>query len=137
MKILVPTDGSASSLRASKYAEKLASGYEKCAVISLSVHDPLGLHPVGAKAAVGDDGQDSHESEHKVLRVTPDKTGLAPDAPLAASHVAQEILKIAETGGFDLIVMGAKGRSPLCDLVMGSVAQKVLVGTRLPVTLVK
>ena len=137
MKILVPTDGSACALRASRYAEKLASGYAKSAVISLSVHDPLSSHPVCAKAALDGEGHEVNDTEWKVLRVTPDKTDLAPDAPFAAGHVAQEILKIAESGGFDLIVMGAKGRSPLSDLVMGSVAQKVLVGTRLPVTLVK
>jgi nucleotide-binding universal stress UspA family protein len=137
MKILVPTDGSSSALRALKYADKLAADHAKSAVISLSVHDHLGSVEGCAKDLLDDDVSDLGETELKVLRVPADKPSASSETAITAGHVAQEIVKIAESGGFDLIVMGAKGRSPLCDLAMGSVAQKVVGGTRLPVTLVK
>jgi nucleotide-binding universal stress UspA family protein len=137
MKILVPTDGSACALRAFKYAAKLASDLAKSAVISLSVHDHHRVSPPCAREGLGDAVQSFDEIESKSLRLVLDKSGSTPDATITAGHVAQEIVKVAEAGGFDLIVMGAKGRSPLCDLAMGSVAQKVVGATRLPVTLVK
>ena len=137
MRILVPTDGSSSALRALKYADKLAADHAKSAVIALSVHDHPSSYEGCAKAALDHDVLEVGETDVKVLRVSSDKPGTWSEMPITAMHVAQEIVKIAESGGFDLIVMGAKGRSSLCDLVMGSVAQKVVGGTRLPVTLVK
>lgn len=137
MKILVPTDGSACALRAFKYAAKLASDQAKSAVISLSVHDHHRANAVCAKEVAGDDVQTFDEIESKSLRVVLDKSGSTADGTIMAGQVAQEIVKVAESGGFDLIVMGAKGRSLLSDLAMGSVAHKVVGITRLPVTLVK
>ncbi len=43
----------------------------------------------------------------------------------------------ASAGGFDPIVLGAKGRGAIADLLFGSVAPRVLVTTRMPVELVK
>jgi nucleotide-binding universal stress UspA family protein len=51
--------------------------------------------------------------------------------------VAQEIVDQADQGKFDLIVMGHKGRSALRDLLIGSVAQRVLAMAKTPVLLVK
>jgi len=39
---------------------------------------------------------------------------------------AEEILKEAEEGNYDLIVMGRKGRSALKDLILGGVSSAVL-----------
>ena len=46
-------------------------------------------------------------------------------------------VKAAKDGKFDVIVMGTKGRSTLGDVLVGSVAQRVLAITQLPVTFVK
>jgi nucleotide-binding universal stress UspA family protein len=56
---------------------------------------------------------------------------------IKTGHVAEEIVKAAKDGKFDVIVMGAKGRSTLSDVLVGSVAQRVLAMTQLPVTFVK
>ena len=56
---------------------------------------------------------------------------------IKTGHVAEEIVKAAKDGKFDVIVMGAKGRSTLGDVLVGSVAQRVLAITQLPVTFVK
>ena len=50
-------------------------------------------------------------------------------------HVAQEIVQCAKAGKFDLIVLGSKGRSAIADLVLGSVAQRVLATSDTPVLL--
>jgi nucleotide-binding universal stress UspA family protein len=46
---------------------------------------------------------------------------------------AQEIIDVATKDGCDLIAMGTHGRTALANLVLGSVATKVLAGTKLPV----
>jgi nucleotide-binding universal stress UspA family protein len=52
-------------------------------------------------------------------------------------HVAQEIVRCAKDGKFDLIALGTKGRGAIADLLIGSVAQRVLAMADLPVVLVK
>jgi nucleotide-binding universal stress UspA family protein len=52
-------------------------------------------------------------------------------------HPAEQIKAVSETGKFDLIVMGSKGRSSIKDLVVGSVAHKLLAIAKVPVLMVK
>ncbi|WP_171493520.1 universal stress protein, partial [Acinetobacter ursingii] len=47
------------------------------------------------------------------------------------------ILNIADEVNADLIIMGSHGRSGLKKLVLGSVAQKVLAESPVPVLIVK
>jgi nucleotide-binding universal stress UspA family protein len=54
---------------------------------------------------------------------------VGPLGPTIAAH--------AERLGCDLIVMGRHGKSALGDMLMGSVAQKVMHASKLPVMLVR
>ena len=51
-------------------------------------------------------------------------------------HVAETIANAANKG-FDFIVMGSKGRAGIMDLLIGSVAQRVLATCKKPVLLIK
>lgn len=51
--------------------------------------------------------------------------------------LGRTIAEHAERLGFDAIVMGRHGESAVGDLLMGSVAQRVLHASRLPVLLVR
>lgn len=52
-------------------------------------------------------------------------------------HAADVIAKAADQGKFDLLMMGSHGHSTLANLVMGSVATKVLAQCGVPVLLVR
>ncbi len=52
-------------------------------------------------------------------------------------HPAEEIAAYAEEGNFDLLVMGSHGVGALKNLVLGSVATKVLARCTVPVLLVR
>ena len=52
-------------------------------------------------------------------------------------HPADEIAAYAEAGKFDLVVMGSHGVGALKNLVLGSVATKVLARCSVPVLLVR
>ena len=56
---------------------------------------------------------------------------------MRTGHVAQEIVDAANSGRFDMLLLGAKGRGAVSDLLMGSVAQRVLATARTPVLLIK
>jgi len=50
---------------------------------------------------------------------------------------AEEIASFAQKGQFDLLIMGSHGHGTLANLVLGSVATKVLAGCTVPVLLVR
>ena len=50
---------------------------------------------------------------------------------------SQEIVNFAETEQCEMIAMGTHGRTALTNLVMGSVATKVLAASKVPVLFLK
>lgn len=142
MKILVATDGSKTALRAVKYAislvRSMASKTKSITVIS--VHDDAGLRH--ATSFVGKDAVNSYlrdlsEKELKAAMKALDAAEVKHDMVIRVGHVAQEIIDCANDGKYDLIVLGSKGRGAIADLLIGSVAQRVLATAKQPVVLVK
>ena len=64
------------------------------------------------------------------------KAGVKHDSIIQTGHVAA-VISAAADKKFDLVVMGSKGRSGLVDMLVGSVAQRVLATCKKPVLLVK
>jgi nucleotide-binding universal stress UspA family protein len=52
-------------------------------------------------------------------------------------HVSESIVNLANKGKFNMIIMGAKGRTGIMDVIMGSVAQRVSSIAKQPVLLIK
>ena len=52
-------------------------------------------------------------------------------------HVAESIAKLAEDERFDLVVMGSRGQADVVNMVLGSVATKVLAKCSVPVLLIR
>ena len=77
------------------------------------------------------------EKELKPARKLLDSAGVEHDMEVRTGHVAQEIVRCAKAGRFDLIALGAKGRGVIADLLLGPVAQRVLVAADIPVAVVK
>ncbi|MEO8856226.1 MAG: universal stress protein [Burkholderiaceae bacterium] len=142
MKFLVATDGSKYALAAVAYAAKLALliGPEPTTITLLSVHDDAGLRR--AKAFAGSESvakflRESSELDLDPARKMLDAAGVLHDMEIRTGHVVQEILAVANDGKFDMVFMGSKGRGPIADLLVGSVAQRVLAMAKQPVVLVK
>lgn len=140
MKILAPVDGSKASLKAIKHACNMLASAPQFSVTLMSVHDDIALKHarsiVGSKAV---DGylQELSDKDLASARKLLDKAGVKHEVLIRSGHIAQEIVTQADEGEFDLIVMGNKGRSALRDLLIGSVAQRVLALAKTPVLLVK
>jgi nucleotide-binding universal stress UspA family protein len=140
MKILVAVDGSKASLHAVKYAAKLSTNLRSDDVITLvTVHDDQGLRHaqrlVGSET-VQDYLRELSEMDLKAGLAMLVKAGIKHNAIIQTGHVAETIAALANKG-FDLVVMGSKGRSGLADLLIGSVAQRVMATCSKPVLLVK
>jgi nucleotide-binding universal stress UspA family protein len=56
---------------------------------------------------------------------------------MLVGNAAQEIVAQGQKGKYDMIVLGSKGRSAIADMLLGSVAQRVLTQAKQPVVLVK
>ncbi len=59
------------------------------------------------------------------------------DTKIVVGPVAEEIVRVAEEGGYVSIIIGTKGRSPLKKLLLGSVAEKVVLYAHCPVVVVR
>ena len=142
MKILVAVDGSKFSMHAVTYAAKLMESLlpDSNAITLISVHDDIGLRH--AKAFVGHDVvadylRELSDKDLEPARKILDTAGVKHDMVVKTGQVAQEIIDCAKSGNFDLIVLGSKGRGAIADLLIGSVAQRVLTMAQTPVLLVK
>jgi nucleotide-binding universal stress UspA family protein len=141
MKILLPIDGSKSSLNAAKYVTKMAKNSRSPATVTLvSVHDDLGLGHVKqfvAKSVVDDYLREVSEKELKAAQRVLDTARVKHNIVIRRGHIAEEIIALANKDKVDVIVMGAKGRSGFLDMLMGSVAQRVCSSAKQPVMLIK
>ncbi len=141
MKILLPVDGSKSSLNATKYVAKLVGNLRtKCFVTIMNIHDDVGLNHVKRfipKDTVDDYLRELSEKELKAAQKILDQVEVQHTMVIKRGNVAQEIVALASKEKFDLIVLGAKGRSGFMDTLVGSVAQKVVQAAKQPVLLIK
>ena len=141
MKLLVATDGSKASEGAVKYAARLFTSIGKESHITLiTVQDDSSLRlfkKYTQKGSVEDylrEGADKNlEWAVKYLN----KTKLPHDMAIRYGHPSEQIIKEAQAGKFDMIIMGTKGRTSWADTVIGSVAQRVVGTSKTPVLLVK
>lgn len=141
MKILLPTDGSKSSLNAAKYVAKMAKNSRSPVSVTLiSVHDDVGLGHVKqfvANDVVDDYLREVSEKELKPAQKILDAARVKHSMVIKRGHIAEEIIKQANKDKVDMIVMGAKGRTSFVDMLIGSVAQRISSSAKQPVLLVK
>jgi nucleotide-binding universal stress UspA family protein len=64
-------------------------------------------------------------------------SGIKVEPVTLQGHPADKILEFAEQEGMDLIVMGTLGRTGLNRFLLGSVAEKVIRHSKIPVMVIK
>jgi nucleotide-binding universal stress UspA family protein len=73
-----------------------------------------------------------------VVRAMLDESGVPHDVRQSMGvDVAEQVLGVAEEVGARLIVLGLRRRTPVGKLLMGSVAQRVILDAKCPVLCVK
>ena len=140
MKILLAIDGSPYTKKMLAYLtthEELMAGTHE--YTALTVQTPL---PPRARAALGKAVVDQYYAEQGEKVLAPvskylerHKVQFTPQIKVGAA--GETIAKVAESGNYDLIVMGTHGHGSLGKLVMGSVSTQVLANCQVPVLLVR
>ncbi|WP_428420912.1 universal stress protein [Methylibium sp.] len=140
MKILAAVDGSSYTKRMLGYltaqAEWLVAGHD---ITVLTVNAAV---PPRAAAALDREMlqsyyEDEAEKVFKPIRSFFAKQGVTATFVRKTGHAAELIAKTAESGKFDLLLLGSHGHGALSGLVMGSVTAKVLASCRTPALLIR
>lgn len=140
MKILLAVDGSAYTKKMLAYLTTHLEVFNaKSEFTVFTVQMPL---PPRARAAVGAEVANSYYAEESAKVTDPvvkflARHGIEAKVLSKTGSPGELIAKAAETGKFDLVMMGSHGHSALGNLVMGSVATKVLAHCKAPVLLVR
>ncbi|WP_099256263.1 universal stress protein, partial [Halorubrum persicum] len=138
-RILVPTDGSAEGKRAVAHAIDLASVHG-ASVHTLYVVDTAsyaGMPMESSWEGVGDLLRDDAKQAVSEVETLAAKTDVGVETAVAEGTPSKEIIRCAEDNGCDLIVMGTHGRGGIDRLLLGSVAEKVVRGSSVPVLTVR
>jgi nucleotide-binding universal stress UspA family protein len=140
--ILIPVDGSPTAQKAVEKAAGLAKAFGS-AVTAIYVIDPYPFTGLGSDFAYGQaeylsaaatEAKEATQAARKTL----EQAGVSVNTQVVEAHAAwRGILETAATVGADLIVMGSHGRRGLEKMVLGSVAQRVLSHSTLPVFVVR
>ncbi|RQH05810.1 universal stress protein [Paraburkholderia dinghuensis] len=142
-RILVPLDGSETASSALETALQLAvdmkAELRPIYVIDVPIlaFDSPGFDPTIIRDAYEVEGQRvTAQAEARMKQRGVTGTARIEEVSAPGEDVAERILLAAADCKADLIVMGTHGRRGLRRLVLGSVAERVLRGTTLPVLLV-
>lgn len=140
MNILLAVDGSPYTKKMLAYLaaheEMLGASHNYTAI---TVQPQL---PPRARATLGKEVVDKYHAEESEKILNPvvkfmARQGVQLKTISKVGSAGETIAKTAESGKFDLIVMGTHGHGSLGKLVMGSVSTQVLANCTVPVLLVR
>ncbi len=140
MKILLAVDGSPYTKKMLAYLTThldMFSGDHEFVVLTVQ-----GALPPRARAAVGKEAVEAYYAEESGKVLDPvlkflTRHNLKVTAQAEVGTAGEIIAQVAQSGEFDLVMMGSRGHGALGSLVMGSVATKVLAHCTVPVLLVR
>ncbi|MEE8619233.1 MAG: universal stress protein [Dehalococcoidales bacterium] len=142
-KVLVPMDGSKLAECVVEHVKSIATGCQVPTVVLLRVVEPIALHgylPREMAEGAYRDARETAEIQAKdYLNEMAERLkaeGIAVDTDITDGLPADEILSYADEKGVDLVVMSTHGKSGVSRWFSGSVAEKVVSQSLIPVLVV-
>jgi nucleotide-binding universal stress UspA family protein len=137
--ILIATDGSENTMRAISY------GIEIAKLSGATVH---ALYVVNASPLISENWTIGRKSIYEIIRSEGEKavsevkkigeaSGVEVREVVLDGYPSNEIIDFTENNDIDLIVMGTLGKTGLDRFLIGSVAEKVVRGSKVPVMVVR
>jgi nucleotide-binding universal stress UspA family protein len=140
MKILAPVDGSPYTKRMLAYLaahdEWLGAQHEYTLLHAVPAVPPRAA-AVLDKTTLRSHYDEEAERVFKPIRTFFAKQGLRASFVSKVGPAAEVISAAANKGGYDLLILGSHGHGNLVNLVMGSVATKVMANCGTPVLLIR
>ena len=137
--IMVPTDGSEGTEAAVEHALDIAKKYDATVhvvyVVNTSAYStlPADSNWESITAALEDEGNEA--TSEIVERMSDEGVDAVPSVEEGIPH--KTVLAYADENDTDLIVMGTHGKSGLDRLLLGSVTEKVVRSSKVPVLTVR
>ncbi|MPN03026.1 TRAP-T-associated universal stress protein TeaD [bioreactor metagenome] len=137
--IVIATDGSENTHRAISYGIDIAK------LSGATVH---ALYVVNTSPVISDSWTVGKENIYEIIRSEGEKavsevkkigeaSGTEVREVVLDGYPSNEIIDFAENNDIDLIVMGTLGKTGLDRVLIGSVAEKVVRGSKVPVMVVR
>jgi nucleotide-binding universal stress UspA family protein len=147
-KIMVPLDGSQLAECTLPHVEAIASGCGTAKVVFVRVEDPIRLPAsVPARGEFGFTEKDRQRMEehrkqaaHEYLKKIVDDLNIAGtnfSYDVIEGKVADSLTDYAVSNNIDLIVMASHGRSGVSRWVLGSIAERMVRHSCVPVLMVR
>ena len=134
VRILVAYDGSERSRRALDWTTRFINPE----VTVISVLQTLGgSEPISDAVDPASAAFANKQNLEEVIASALGAHGIAPKLITAAGNPAEEIVRAAETGQFDLVVLGAQGMNAIERFLLGSVSARVARYAPCPVLVVR
>lgn len=142
MNILLPVDESECSFKAVQFVADSIQWYKETPQIIVIHVDEIGTAVEKARKSLGDEAIDNYFKERAKIALEPaerllQEKNIPYRAIYAGGDVAAQILAHADECKADMIVMGSRGQGAIAGLLMGSVANKVLATSTIPVTIIR
>jgi nucleotide-binding universal stress UspA family protein len=143
LKVLLAADGSEGSLRTARKLIEMAGWYKEPLDVELvNVHLPLPNVGGFAGVVVSREMVQRLYSEEGGKALAPikkllDEAKIKYTPHVLVGDIAQSIVDHAQKTGCGMICMGARGTSTIANLVLGSIATKVLHLATVPVVLIR
>jgi len=140
MKILVAVDGSPFTKRMLAYLaahDEWLGTHHIYTVLTVVPPVPARAASVLSKEVLESYYNDEAEKVFGPIRTFFSQKGLNAEYQAKHGHAAEAIAALADEGKYDLLLLGSHGHSALGNLVMGSVATKVVAQCGVPVLLVR
>lgn len=141
-RILIATDGSASSAEAVDFGVELAAEHE-AKVIFVHVAPALDVIPATGYGMAGAIPRIAHELD-AFDRVSLEdaeeiaaREGVEASSKLLVGNAVDEIVAYADSEGADMIVVGSRGHGTFASVLLGSVSRGVLSESKRPVAVIR
>ena len=141
VKILLPVDGSASAVNATRKLIETLGWYREAPAIELvTVHLPLPRVPNMGAFVSHEMVQKYYDDESNAMlapsRAVLDEASVAYTVECLVGPIAETIVDHAKQFGADMIFMGTRGMSAIANVALGSVTTRVLHLAHIPVLIV-
>lgn len=140
MKILVAVDGSPFTKRMLAYLaahDEWLGGQHAYTVLTVAPAVPVRAAAVLAKDVLKDYYDEQATKVFKPIRVFLEHQGVKATYQARHGDAAEHIAALADKGKFDLLMIGSHGHGMLANLVLGSVAMKVVARSKVPVLIIR
>jgi nucleotide-binding universal stress UspA family protein len=139
--IVIATDGSENTQKAISYGIEIAKLSEATVhalyVVDTSSFSSIPMSTEGGWEAMYEVLKTEGKKAVSAVKSKGEASGVEVREVVLEGHPINEIIEFAEKNNADLVVMGTLGKTGLDRFLLGSVAEKVVRGSKVPVMVVR